>query len=202
MTALKEKQKIIMQLASQCAPLLLGIKVSNLFIIDKKLCTYMYQLLEDSYLKIELLYENQGKVAFLLYQEQQLIDYIKQESYRQFLEQQGYSQQQLSFIFEQIRKGFRSYWAGRGEFPHELGVLLGYPIWDILGFIEHEGQNSLYIGYWKVYDKVNEAKKIFAEYEKAKQIIITHLLNGGEIQYFLNETAGKEVYHTQEAIAI
>ena len=40
------------------------------------------------------------------------------------------------------------------QFPHEMGLLLGYPIEDVRGFIEHNGCGCLYSGYWKVYRNV------------------------------------------------
>ena len=38
-----------------------------------------------------------------------------------------------------------------GEFPHEIGVFLGYPLADVIGFIENRGKNFTACGYWKVY---------------------------------------------------
>lgn len=38
-----------------------------------------------------------------------------------------------------------------GEFPHEIGLFLGYPLGDVKGFIKHRGQNCKCTGCWKVY---------------------------------------------------
>ena len=54
------------------------------------------------------------------------------------------------------------------QFPHEMGLLLGYPIEDVRGFIEHNGCGCLYSGYWKVYRNVPLKKKMFEDFEKAK----------------------------------
>ncbi len=37
------------------------------------------------------------------------------------------------------------------EFPHEIGIFLGYPLEDVIGFIENKGENYTYSGYWKSY---------------------------------------------------
>lgn len=37
------------------------------------------------------------------------------------------------------------------DFPHEIGLFLGYPLGDVIGFIENHGQNCLCSGVWKVY---------------------------------------------------
>ena len=36
-------------------------------------------------------------------------------------------------------------------FPHEAGVLLGYPLADVLAFIAHDGRDELACGVWKAY---------------------------------------------------
>ena len=69
----------------------------------------------------------------------------------------------------------------RKIFPHEMGILLGYPIEDVLGFMEQKGKNYLYSGYWKVYRDVSAKKKIFAQYENAKEELILWLEYGYEI---------------------
>lgn len=53
-----------------------------------------------------------------------------------------------------------------------MGILLGYPIEDVTGFIEHKGKNYLYSGYWKVYRDVAAKKRIFLQYENAKEELI------------------------------
>ena len=37
------------------------------------------------------------------------------------------------------------------EFPHEVGLFLGYPPEDVHGFIENRAQCAKCIGAWKVY---------------------------------------------------
>lgn len=49
-------------------------------------------------------------------------------------------------------------------FPHEIGFFLGYPIHDVFGFIEHQGKNHLFAGYWKVYQHPQRARKLFRSY--------------------------------------
>lgn len=37
------------------------------------------------------------------------------------------------------------------DFPHEIGVFLGYPLGDVVGFIENRGKNFTCCGCWKSY---------------------------------------------------
>jgi hypothetical protein len=52
-----------------------------------------------------------------------------------------------------------------GRFPHEVGLFLGYPAEDVLGFVEHKGRNYKLCGYWKVYGNVRQAKRCFRRYD-------------------------------------
>lgn len=49
------------------------------------------------------------------------------------------------------------------RFPHEIGLFLGYPPCDVRGFIENQGDNFLYAGYWKVYENAQETLAKFAD---------------------------------------
>ena len=64
------------------------------------------------------------------------------------------------------------------DFPHELGLILGYPPEDVEGFVSQQGKNSLYTGYWKVYKDTEAKKALFDRFEYAKEILI-HLLSCG-----------------------
>ncbi len=39
-----------------------------------------------------------------------------------------------------ISERYRAHMEGKGDFPHEIGLLLGYPPEDVIGFIENRGQ--------------------------------------------------------------
>lgn len=49
----------------------------------------------------------------------------------------------------------------RTAFPHEVGYLLGYPVADVAGFINHAGKNCLISGPWKVYQDRDRALALF-----------------------------------------
>lgn len=57
-----------------------------------------------------------------------------------------------------------------GEFPHEIGLFLGYPLGDVKGFIKHRGQNCKCTGCWKVYCDEREARRQFCRFEKCRSI--------------------------------
>lgn len=64
------------------------------------------------------------------------------------------------------------------DFPHEVGVFLGYPLRDVLGFIEHKGANSLCTGCWKVYHEPQQARQTFCRYEACSRTYRTLYQSG------------------------
>ena len=57
-----------------------------------------------------------------------------------------------------------------GEFPHEIGVFLDYPLDDVRGFIENNGRNCKAVGMWKVYGDEASARKRFARFTKCTSV--------------------------------
>ena len=50
------------------------------------------------------------------------------------------------------------------EFPHEIGLFLGYPPDDVEGFIHYGPKHSKCVGDWRVYGNEEQAKRLFAQY--------------------------------------
>lgn len=53
-----------------------------------------------------------------------------------------------------------------GNFPHEVGVFLGYPIDDVIAFEKNRGRGCMYTGCWEVYGDVENACRKMNEYKK------------------------------------
>ena len=67
---------------------------------------------------------------------------------------------------------------GKEWFPHEMGLLLGYPPEDVEGFILQNGRNALCSGYWKVYEDAESKLRTFHIFECAEERLIQFLSNG------------------------
>ena len=68
------------------------------------------------------------------------------------------------------------------EFPHEIGLFLGYPPEDVEGFIENKAANCKCVGTWKVYGDVNEAQRTFNKYKKCTSVYCSQFANGKSIE--------------------
>ena len=65
--------------------------------------------------------------------------------------------------------------------PHEVGIFLGYPPEDVMGFIENNGQRALYSGLWKVYFDVENAEKTLQKWEKCRRKYVECFHSGTDI---------------------
>lgn len=68
--------------------------------------------------------------------------------------------------------------AGGESFPHEIGIILGYPPEDIEGFKRYKGRNFKCCGYWKVYGNAERAQKLFDAYTLCREKLMQALQNG------------------------
>lgn len=185
------------QLALQCAPLLAGIKISNLLIIQRFNKENVMKLFQKTDISYYILYESDDKVTFLLFNKQELSNYLTQNSVSDLLYIWGYYSLELDVILEEFSKRYSKYMKHKSDFPHEMGLLLGYPVEDVTGFIENQGRNYLYIGYWKVYSNLSEAIHLFNKYNEAKEEVIVLLSKGNTIhniiRFFVEIEASKNI---------
>lgn len=174
-----------MTMALHCAPFLKGIKDSALLVLKPEDAKVLARMLRQMNAKCKTMYRSGNKIILLLYREQALCELLKKKEIQDFLETYGYEslenaneRQQLDHILGYLRKRFQNAYGKRKEFPHEIGVFLGYPMEDVVGFIENEGQNYLLTGYWKVYSNKERALELFHSYDEARESAIYEVLEG------------------------
>jgi hypothetical protein len=68
------------------------------------------------------------------------------------------------------------------DFPHEIGLFLGYPPEDVQGFIENRAAGFKLVGYWKVYGDAEAARELFAKFKKCTEAYCTMFANGWSIE--------------------
>lgn len=170
---------IHMTIALHCAPFLKGIKDSALLVLKPEDAQAMGMMLSRMNAKCKLMYRNCKKIILLLYREAKLHELLQDKQIRRFLKKYGYGKcGQLDEILNCLKSRFQSAYGKRQEFPHEIGAFLGYPLEDVEGFIENNGQNSLLTGYWKVYSDKERAQKLFRRYDEAREVAIHEVLEG------------------------
>ena len=161
-------------LIEHCSPTLASLKTANLFNYiyesDQELYGYLRKLnrqLSEKGLKVTILRKYDHSALVYVYREKKLQSDLEQPGVRGFMMQYGYTQNPTANqAVAMLRKRFAE---GNG-FPHEIGLFLGYPLGDVIGYIENAGRNSKCSGCWKVYCNECEAMKMFAKFDKCKDV--------------------------------
>ncbi|MBP3735743.1 MAG: DUF3793 family protein [Lachnospiraceae bacterium] len=72
--------------------------------------------------------------------------------------------------------------ARQKDFPHEIGLFLGYPPEDVEGFIEHRDKGCKCTGFWRVYGDRETAEKQFSRFRKCTDMYRRMIENGKPIE--------------------
>ncbi len=167
----EEKSSLIFAMALQCAPLFLKIKPAELFCVSSDCQKEIRNFLIGTEVSVVLLGGKKTGQVFLLYQKENFKRMLKESKRIKLLKQMGYPKKGFRDQLMYLKERFQQYCAREGEFPHEIGIFLGYPVEDVQGFMKNHGKDYLYCGYWKVYSNVERAKKMFDMYDRAKRIM-------------------------------
>ena len=158
------ENSVEMQLILHCAPVL---KVNR--------------VIKDTEVHAKTLYQNNSVAVVLFYRRDQMLKVMNQVTYCAYLLQLGYRPLNVEECFNQLRSKMYDYHNRRKVFPHELGVFLEYPLYDIQEFIRQGGKNCKLCGYWKVYDQEDDAKTIFKQYDQARNELLMNYQNTGKL---------------------
>lgn len=182
------------ELIEHCSPTLASIKAASLF-------TYTYKSLKELHVRVtywnskmkrkgiifDILSENVGvnKALIYVYRRADLEKILNRDEIRSFLLNHGYLIDDNEIvggvncenIILQLKKKFEKL----NQFPHEIGIFLGYPIGDVKGFIENHGCNCKCTGYWKVYCNEEEATKTFRKYKKCRDVYMNLWISGRSV---------------------
>jgi hypothetical protein len=179
--------KLDQLLAFHCAPTLSGLKPANLITHDVTESFYsspnMIMTLNQLGIHIERICSCASRELTLVYSESRLWEHLKQPQIWGFLVSQGYPMyDDLPTVLDALKVRV----AKSGGFPHEIGVFLGYPLEDVMGFIRNKGQNCKMCGYWKVYGDTDSAMKQFDQFTECRDLMIDKLIQGVSITQLLS----------------
>ena len=166
------------QIIMQCAPMLSGLKTSNLLIVQQENAEDVFKIFKKSAIQCVLLALNKKKATFLVYNPILLNKHLHSNEVLQLLRSMGHKDCSLKALINEISELYGEYQKSNCKFPHEIGLLLGYPADDVQAYIIHQGQNALLTGYWQVYFNPDEKKQIFQSYDFAREKLLSLLSKG------------------------
>lgn len=155
---------------------LAGLKVASLFNhsflsredCDKKL-QYYNALLNSKGIYIELLKQKDNFYLIYVYRLSALEGVLGDYNIKIFLGSYGYAECDNIRLTLDFLKGRL---LCTSCFPHEIGIFLGYPIGDVIGFINNNGKNCKYCGLWKVYCNELDSIAFFSKLQKCQAVYI------------------------------
>lgn len=189
----KWEKSMKMQTAMHCAPVFAGVKPSNAVTLNYKDSCELLEALKDTEIQCELIYADSLKCLWLLYREEEIKTYLMRKEHLKFLKNCGYSSFHLKDILHTLRKRYHQYKNDQKEFPHEIGLILGYPLCDVEGFIRYHGKNCLYSGYWKVYGNLSNTKKLFDIYDLVRYQMIKQVEYGKSLKQIMESYKNYQV---------
>jgi len=168
-----------------CAPTLAGMKTGSLFSCifsgEKELRDEIHSLnrrLADKGLCILPLSFKKNRALLYFFRPGMLKQSLSDKLACQLLAQRGYPDGSpnrcLIKLMEQLRNA--------PEFPHEIGLFLGYPPEDVKGFIEQHALNSKFTGCWKVYGNRKQAEQTFERYRRCTRCYLKNWQQGKSLE--------------------
>ena len=158
-------------IVDHASPTLARLKLGNLFNypisgVFHAEFVHFGALLAGKGVALSVLRETRDKVLVYVYRADELSKVLRDDGVRRLLRSCSYARFDVGGALETLKSRLND----ADAFPHEIGVFLGYPLEDVLGFIENGGRNCLTCGCWKVYANECEALAAFRRYEKCKSV--------------------------------
>ena len=160
-------------LIDHCAPTLASLKTGSLFSFLAPVSRALHaeiQLVNEKLrpkgLRLCMVKALKDRALCYLYRESHLTAMLSDTQNAAFLRSCGYerldAQGALNTLVRRLNES--------ESFPHEIGLFLGYPLGDVLGFIEHRGRNCLCCGRWKSYTDPCAAQRCFERCAKCTAV--------------------------------
>lgn len=170
------------RIVEQCAPTLAGLKCGSMF----KCCpeegfasdiSRIDRVLGPKGVRIVVLRSSECGTLVYVYREKILSERISDDQICSFLKERGYDCENVVSVIDSLKKT-----VSRTDYiPHEIGLFLGYPLDDVVGFIENKGRNYKCMGCWKVYGDAKVSVRNFERYRKCRSDCTERFLSGATI---------------------
>ena len=138
----------------QCAPVLAGLKPAGLFRYETRDCA-------DLAARVRCWNDQLGEKGLKV-----------REAVQEFLQREGYALPEDASDCDGMLRQLSRRLCCEADFPHEIGVFLGYPLTDVVGFIENQGRNFTCCGCWKAYGDPDAAARHFAQLNKCTRVYL------------------------------
>ncbi len=172
-------------LLRHCSPTVIGLKTANMFVChfdrkeqERSALKRLNKMLCPKGMCIIPLKHNRNNVLLYLYRPSKLKKDLQNIQADKLLQSCGYSCGNINHCIVQLIKRLRE----NKDFPHEIGLFLGYPPEDVCGFIENKAQCCKCVGCWKVYGNAEKAQATFDKYKRCTELCCSLAAKGISIE--------------------
>lgn len=172
-----------------CSPTLAGMKTGNMFTQFfeneqqmKESIRELNKIFVDKGLRLIPLRWKNKKALLYLFRPSYLSRDLRNSTANRLLRERGYLDETPGKCICHLIKRLEE----NEDFPHEIGLFLGYPPEDVCGFIENREDECKCVGCWKVYGDAEKAQKTFAKYKKCTDVYCKQFANGRTIEQLVN----------------
>ncbi len=172
------------KIVQHCSPTLAGIKTGNIFRCPFVSYAQLYKdlralnrRLTGKGLRIIPLRVCRGYAMIYVYRPSMLRSDLSDSEAKSILARYGYTND----VPERCIRHLKSRLSELGDFPHEIGLFLGYPPEDVRGFIDNEAKGAKLVGHWKVYGDVDKAQKCFDRFNRCSKVYADRFASGSSI---------------------
>lgn len=156
-----------------CAPTLAGLKTGNTFVCPYESTDSLRDSIRAANQKLGPkgvralpLRFRENRALIYVFRPKALTSDLSDGTACAILREQGYCLNGCEGCVAQLIRRIRS-----GEdFPHEIGLFLGYPPEDVRGFMDNHACGHKCVGCWKVYGDEESARKRFELYKKCTRV--------------------------------
>lgn len=180
---------------SHASPTLAGIKTGNMFTVKVDKGTDIYQeirelnaILKKKGLRVIPLKRTSTYALIYIYRPGHLKKDLDNPTARRILINKGYGDSKAEVLITQLVSRLNE----DGEFPHEIGLFLGYPPADVECFMNNPCSGVECSGCWKAYSNPEAARKTFSMYKKCTDVY-QRLNKNGKSLYQLTVSARNAV---------
>ncbi len=186
----KRKQRAIRKsleyhLVKYCAPTLADLKTAGLFSLAcedqealKEEVLLLDRVLRSKGLRLALLRAGEKKALIYCYRPKRLQEDLASEKACRMLRALGYCPGNSACMLRALARKLRC----DAEFPHEIGLFLGYPCEDVEGFILHKGKGCKCCADWKVYADEEGCRRLFSQFRQCRVNLLRRFCDGASIE--------------------
>ena len=172
-------------LVEHCAPTFAGLKTGNLFRISYA----DIEVFREELRELNGILKRKGlrAVPVRMTAEFALVylyrpDFLKRdlgcEEAARLLTSLGYEPQSVNRSVAFLARMMRE----KEVFPHEVGLFLGYPPEDVLGFMKSSREGVKCVGCWKVYGDEARARAAFWRFQRCREVFEENVQRGRKLE--------------------